>query len=389
MDVFIICNEDYPNICASEVKELINKESEIFPGLCVIPKVSPKELAILSYRLQSAYRIGILLAKENNLEDLENNFSKIIDINSWDLISEEVSSFAIETIKLVDHPIPSPDISASFGSVFKKFAKNNGVSLDVNLTKPDFVGLVFIGDGFCGVGIDIIGFDLSKRPYKLFHHKNSLNGVFAYTVSRLAGVKKTDKVLDPFTANGVLPIEIALFQQEMSSFLFERQFFGLRFEFSKKEFDLVEEELKLKKPQDKKIHAFDQQLKIMLGAKKNAKIAGVLDAIECSKVDVDWLDSKFEKNDIDIIITNPPKESKRLNNLSKILKIYDELFYQARFVLKTNGIMALLVFKPEQIIKLAEKHKLKVIDSILIHNHKQEYFLVICKNVKVEDENLN
>jgi hypothetical protein len=69
MDVFIICNENYPNICASEVKELINKESEIFPGLCIVPNVNPKELAILSYRLQSAYRIGILLAKENNLED--------------------------------------------------------------------------------------------------------------------------------------------------------------------------------------------------------------------------------------------------------------------------------------------------------------------------------
>jgi 23S rRNA G2445 N2-methylase RlmL len=316
---------------------------------------------------------------DNNMEGLESNFPKNINSDSWNALTKEASTFVVETIKLAEADLPSPDISASFGAVIKDYVESKNKELNVKLKNPDLSCLVFIGDNFCGVGIDVISFDLSKRPYKLFHHPSSLNGVFAYSISRYAGVKKDSIVLDPFCGNGVIPIEIALFQQGMSSFLFERKFSGLKYSFTKESFEKVEKKLKELKPASKQITAFDEQLKIMLGAKKNAKIAGVLEALECSKVSVDWLDTKFEKEEVDIIITNPPKESKRLGNLTKIVKIYDELYYQARHILKKKGIIALLVHKPEPVVEIAKKHQFEHLETKEAHSGKQANYLVICR----------
>lgn len=377
MDAFIICNIDLSKTCALEIKELIGKESEVFPGTCIVSGVSSKDLAVLAYQCQSAYRVGILLSIDKTMKDLETKFSKNINKNSWDSMINGVNTFAVETIKLAQANIPSPDISASFGAVIKDYAETQKINLNVKLKNPDLSCLVFIGEDFCGIGVDIIGFDLSKRPYKLFHHPSSLNGVFAYTIARYVGVKKDSVVLDPFCGNGVIPIEIALYQQGTSSFLFERKFSGLKYLFTKDSFEKVEQSLKKIKPTSKQVTAFDEQLKIMMGAKKNAKIAGILDAIEFSKVSVDWLDTKFEKEEIDIIITNPPKESKRLGNFSKIVKIYDELFYQARHILKIKGIIALLVLKPLPVVEIALKHQFEHLETKEAHSGKLANFLVI------------
>lgn len=379
MNIFLLCSNEIPEVCALEVKELIGKKAEVFPGVCIVSNVTQDDMAILVYRCQSAYHIGVLLAQDSNIEKLEENFAKEIDIAAWDSFSSQASTFAVQTVKLSEHDIPSPDISASFGAVIKDYAESKEKELDVKLTNPDVSYLVFIAKDICGVGVDLIGFDLSKRPYKLFHHPGSLNGVFAYTISRFVGIKENSVVLDPFCNNGVIPIEIALFQEGMSSFLFERKFTGLRYNFTKEFFEEVESSLKEVKPENKNIFAYDEQLKIMLGAKKNAKIAGVLESVDCSKVSVDWLDTKFEKGDIDFIISNPPKDSKRLNNTAKIAKMYDELFYQSRFVLGKNGRVGILSIKSDLIKENASKHQFEVVNEIKVSSGKQEYFLTICK----------
>lgn len=379
MDAFIICNIDLSKTCALEIKELIGKESKVLSGTCIVSNITSNDLAILAYQCQSAYRVGVLLSNDKTMDELEKNFPTNIDKNSWDITLKGVSSFAVETIKLAQADLPSPDISASFGAVIKDYAESQKIDLDVKLKNPDLSCLVFIGEDFCGIGIDVISFDLSKRPYKLFHHPNSLNGVFAYTIARYVGVKKDSIVLDPFCSNGVIPIEIALFQQGTSSFLFERKFSGLKYSFTKDSFEKVEKVLKKVNISTKQVTAFDEQLKIMMGAKKNAKIAGVLEALECSKVSVDWLDTKFEKEEVDIIITNPPKESNRLGNLSKIVKIYDELFYQARHILKIKGVIALLVLKPDPVVEIALKHQFEHLETKEAHSGKQANYLVICR----------
>ena len=40
-----------------------------------------------------------------------------------------------------------------------------------------------------------------------------------------------------------------------------------------------------------------------MASKKNAKIAGIKDWIEFSRIELEWLDTRVEKNSIDIIAT--------------------------------------------------------------------------------------
>ncbi len=379
MDIFIICNRGLERVCSQDVDFLINKKTDNFDGLCIVKDVSPKDIAILAYRLQSAFHIGVLLSTAKDFNNLQKDFGNNLDKKTWSDLISEGSSFAVRTTKIIPSEIPSPDLSAMFGETILNYSENNDLSLEVNLKNPTTEFLVFLTKDFCGVGVDVIGFDLSKRPYKLFNHSSALNGVFAHSIARYVGVKEDSKVLDPFCNNGTIPIEIALFQNKISPFVFERQFKGLKINILKEQFEEVEAEIKSTKISKKNIFAFDEQLKIIFSAKKNAKIAGILDAISFSKVSADWLDTKFEENELNIIISNPPKDSKRLNNPAKITKLYDELFYQSKFILKKGGLIALLVFHDAEVKKLAEKHDFKVIESKTIFSGQQENKLVICQ----------
>lgn len=379
MDAFIICNRGLETVCSDDISLLIgDKKIILFEGACVVEDVSTDDLAVLAYRLQSAFHIGVLLAGESDFEGLKNKFLlDELDLSSWKNFVSENSSFAVNTIKIVKHDIPSPDLSASFGETILEFSKKQNLNLKVNLSKPEVSFMVFITDSFCGIGVDIIGFDLSRRPYKLFNHSSALNGVFAHSISRFAGIDKNSVILDPFCNNGTIPIEIALFQNEKSPFVFERRFLGLNYSFTKDSFEKIEESLKKNNESSKNIFGYDEQLKIILSAKKNAKIAGVLDNITFSKVSVDWLDTKFEEQTLDFIISNPPRDSKRLNNPKKIAKMFDELFYQSRFILKKNGLLVLLVFKTEEVISLGHKHGFVLKESKIVFSGQQENSLLI------------
>ena len=381
MDIFIICNADLSEICALEIKELIGKSSEVFPGLCLVKDVSMKESALISYGLQSAIKVGILLNKSLSLDSLKENFA-VVDSKSWDLFVKKDSSFAVSTIKTTEFEIPSPDISADIGEKVLSFSKNNNFNLSVNLSHPDISFITFLTKEVYGFGIDLVGVDLSKRPYKLFHNSSSLNGSFAYSVAKYVGLGKDSKVLDPFCGDGVLAVEMSMYQNSLSSFIYERKFLGLRYEASKDAFEAVEENFKSRVTSRKNIFAFSDQLKIMMSAKKNAKIAGVIDGIEFSKVSVDWLDTKFEENSLDLIISSPPKVSKRLNNSKKIDKMFDEFFYQAKFILKKEGLIGLIVFNPSSAEIFAKKHGFEVLESKIVHSGSQKNYIIICQPKK-------
>ena len=70
MDCFVTCIPDATDICAMEIKELIGKDAKPVSGACIVSDVSAHDLATLSFRCQSAFRVGVLLAhtKAENLD---------------------------------------------------------------------------------------------------------------------------------------------------------------------------------------------------------------------------------------------------------------------------------------------------------------------------------
>jgi 23S rRNA G2445 N2-methylase RlmL len=121
-----------------------------------------------------------------------------------------------------------------------------------------------------------------------------------------------------------------------------------------------------------KVYGFDSQLRYLKAAQKNCKLAGV--EVNLSKADVEWLDTKFEKNSVDLIVSDPPRMSKH-KDIKKLNKVYNELFYQADYILKKKGKVVLLV-KDDTIIEAAEKHKFKIDKSSLLNQGKDIFKII-------------
>lgn len=353
----------FPDICTDEIKRLIKKDSELTPSGCKIKDISAKELAFLTIRLQSASRVGIHLcqSKEVKVFEIPKDVKPLL---------KEVNSFAVSAIKNSSNPIPSPDLAAEWGGVIKDM-----ISLDVNLTNPDLKIFVSVNEDSYEIIIDLAGFDLTKRPYKLFNNPTALNGAVAFALCQYSEVDKNTSVLDPFCGSGVICIEAALFQQDLSCFIFEDRFSGLKLPFTKSVFEeaISTEREKSDQSKDIRLYGFDEQLRIILGARKNAKIAGTIDYVTFSKASIDWIDSKFEEGVIDCIITQAPEDGKRQLKKKRSKDILDELFYQAKYILKNKGTLNLLQRKREPSVSIAEKHSFKLLEEKVIFQGKQEF----------------
>ncbi len=391
MDSFIISSSDSISITALEVKELLGKKSISLQETCIIPDCSAKDLAILAYHSQTAKRVGIVLARiplkdpssEKGISAGLEKLSEHIDKKLLLKISTGLKTFGAFVHKSKNQILSSPDIASMVGEELAEILKKSDISLSVNLTSPDLPVLSIIDGSEILIGVDLVNLALEKRPYKLMSHPSAINGSFAYTLVRLAGVKKGTFVLDPFCSTGTIIIETAMFQEGYSCFHFQSKFSGLKIPLVEKEFQKIEDELKKQVIHNKpRLYGYDGQVKMMLAAQKNAKIAGIHNAVKFSKASIDWIDAKFEKHEVECIITNPPKSSKRLGNEKKILKIYDDLFFQAEYLLKPGGTLAMLLIHEGQTIELAKKHHFTVKSSSEIHSGEQAYRFIIFTSKK-------
>lgn len=371
MNIFVIT--EFPETCSLEIKEIIKKECKIFDNICLIENITEKEIARFTYLTQSSKRICIEICNFKI-----NDFKEDVELNLKEISTkylENVKTFKVESEHLDDYLIGSQNINKIVGEKLEKIT-----NLKVNLTNPDIVFFTFENNHLF-LGIDIIGFDMTKRPYKIASQTDALNGGFAYELIRLSGFKKNNKLLDPFAGSGMIPIEAALYSLQISSFRFENKFNAFKLNFIKKYF--LEQEVEEKNkiiPTSNNIFGYDFLMKHVTGMQKNAKLAGVEKNITMSKVSIDWLDTKIDEKSIDLILTDPPKFNKRLNNEKEIYKIYEELFYQAGFILKNKGTINVLFTSEDLLEKAAKKHnfnKTKVFD--LLRGEQKFKFIVFKK----------
>jgi len=370
MDAFV--TTDYPEISKKEIKELIKKESKIYENLCFVKDISERDLTKLCYEMQSIKKVCLSIFNcssknlENNIRDLKIDKKMLKEISSFEVRSESHSEL-----------FTSSKLNTFIGLEIQK-----NTNLDVDLNSPNLTFYVVLGKELF-IGIDVVGFDLSKRPYKISNQSDSINSSFAYSLLRIAGIKKNSVVIDPFSGSGTIPIECTLFQSNISAFKFENKFNGFKIPFLKKYFMDEENFQKEKEVHTQgKVYAYDHLLKHVLGIQKNAKLAGVEKIMTMSKISIDWVDSKLDENSIDFIITDPPKYTVKLDNLKDITKIYDELFYQAQYVLKKTGKIAILVLEENVLLGEAKKHKFELVELVELKRGEMNYkFLIFKKGV--------
>lgn len=373
MKALAITSKGIEDITALEIKELIKAKTQINESCVIFEAEKIEELCLLCYKAQSVEKILFLFGyfnfnNKNLFDDLKKHIENI-DFSKW--LNKEITFKVIS--KIINNDLSSQEISEKTGEfIINHIKKTKKYKQKVNLDNPDIIFFVYIFKNSCYLGIDIAGFELHKRQYRIFQHPNALRATIAYSLVRIADVKDGDAILDPFTGSGTIPIEAALYFSNFPVNYYTKDTF-LFLKFLKFNFETIDKKIKSPKV---KIYGYDSILGYITSAKKNAKIAGIDKEIKLSRCEIGWLDTKFKKNSVNKIITYPPQESK--NIIQKITeKIYNEFFYQADFVLKKQGKIVLITKSLDLLKKYAEKYKFKLLNEREVYSGKQVFKVVV------------
>lgn len=383
MKALAITSKGIEEITSKEINEIIKAKSEIKNSCVVFEPKESIDLCTLCYKAQSITRALTLFDSFNfkSNDDFFKLMKNIIDKINLDDWLDKDKTFRVSCSKVDNDSISSEEINSEVGGfIIDKIQKTKNYEQKVNLDNPDVIFFVFISKNEAFFGIDFAGIDLSKRDYKVFSHPAALKGTVAHSLLRIADYNKDEILLDPFTGSGTIPIEAALYSSNISVNHFRKDRFAfLRLKcFNDINFDDFFEKIDKEKKLEKKpkINAFDAQFRFVDATKKNAKIASVDKTINFSRMEIEWLDTKMDKNSIDKIVTNPPAISK-YTNPKDIEKLYDEFFHQAEFILKNKGKIVMIAKSHEELKKAAEKYKFKVIEEKPIWLGKQESKVIV------------
>lgn len=374
MKGLLITSRGVEDIAAVDVKELIGSESKAEEGCIEFEAKNFEDLCLLCYKCQSADRILYLLGSfefEDFLGDFK-NFLEKLDFEEWILKHKK---FRLECMRHGTHEFRSVDVEAKASGLISRKLRNAKVDLKAH----EIVFFVYIAGNKCYLGIDFSGMELNKRGYKIFLHPNSLRGTIAYALLRKGGFGKKDVLLDPFSRDGVIGIEAAfhasgfpLNYYKKDKFAFLRLKIGVDFE---KFFRKADKGIKKHKAS---IYSYDHLFKYVDYSRKNAKIAGVDKYINFSRVELEWLDIKFKEKSVDRIVANLP-----VSRSAELGKIYDEFFYQSRYILKDNGTIALISRLPELALKSAEKGSFLIEKNTEAWSGEQHLSILVLKKKNI------
>src|SRR3989338_5571421 len=357
MKGFAITHRGAEEICTEEIAELLgikNSEIEILKTFIIFPIKTYEDLFLLCYKAQSAINISLYL--DNFIYNTEEEILSRIQHTGLQHtgleLFKKIKTFKVEAIKIGSCNIRSQELEKNAGEeILKK------LEAGVSLTNPDITFLIHLFENNCLLGIDFTGFDLSKRDYKIFANKEAVKGTIAYTALRFADYMKEDYLLDVFLGDGVIPIEAAFYATNFPVNHFRKDKFAFLKLFKEYDFEgffkKIDSQADLSKA---KIKGVSHLLKDVKAAQKNAKIGGIIKAVDLTKISVDWLDIKLKEGEIDKIVSLIPHSE----NPEKLM---NELFYQTEFILSKKGTIILIsrVEKNKKIIEdSAEKHGFKI-----------------------------
>jgi 23S rRNA G2445 N2-methylase RlmL len=340
MRAFAVTIEGFEDVAQQEVKELIDVDSSIEPSILLF-ETNKNDLAKLTYKTQSLKRTAELIAiipVDLNLEITEKNIKEAF--TSPDIKNK---TFKVMTTRVGKHDFSSQNISRLIGSQ---------IDAKVDMENPDIIIYCYIRGEKAYIGIDYAGIDLSKRDYKIYPHPAALNGAVAFSLLKLAGYDKTKVVLDPFCGASTIAIEAALKATNISPNFFRKDKLICSKNHNLETFD------EQKSEKHEKIFSFDSSNHFVSTSKKNAKIANINKSISFSRMEIEWLDTKVDKESIDVIATHPPSPSKTVPE-KEALVLYKEFIYQLKFILKPNAVVTIIAKETTLLESLATDYNIK------------------------------
>lgn len=350
-----ITHKGMEDVSAREIKELIDTKSSAKKTLNIFKINSLKDLCLLSYKGQTFIKILYLFNTFTFKKDFFDKLKLTIEKSDFgDFLKNK--TFRTDCERHGKHEFSSQEVAKKSGEILLKKLK-----MKVDLKNPDLIFFIYIYNNNCYLGIDFSETDLSKRDYKIFFGSVSLKGTIGFSLLKLADYSKKDVLLDPLCGSGIIPIEAALYSSEMPVNYYRKN--KLAFSNLKNIKDIEDFFEKIDNKIDLKtklsITGFDNALAHVKQSQKNSKIAGINKKIKFSRIEIDWLDTKFKKESVEKVVSYLPSISRRLSE-QIIKKFYDDFFYQMIFILKKTGSIVIAVRSSELLKKAAKKHNFKL-----------------------------
>ncbi|MGV8151308.1 MAG: hypothetical protein ACP5NV_06295 [Candidatus Woesearchaeota archaeon] len=325
MEYIIFVNKGFEDVACIDIEQFGMSLVKKYEGFIIVKSKHILDVCKYSYSTQLANSVAVFIGKSSEVENLK--------------LPKEVETLLDKTLKFrINSRIGYEE---EVGLLFNEYS--------VDLKNPGFSVELFEHEEEFFLCLDLSG-DLSKRDYKLFNSPLSLKGTTAFGILMLSGYKKDKSLLDPFINSGTIAIEAALFSNNIPHKLFNKNFPFTKFNISENNsgkkadmefFDDIFSKIEKKmKSDDLPITAADPLLKNVTAAKKNAKIARVEKCVEFRRIDIDWMDIKHEKRTFDYIITFIAGTSKHKDQ-KRLLKEYSQFFYQAEYIIKKSGTLAI------------------------------------------------
>ena len=358
LEAAVLTHVGFEDVCAKEVEQLLGITPATGSGIVTF-KAELVTLCEFCYSSRSALRVLAVIGRKKAADILlgAEKLANEIPLGEW---LTEKTSFACRS----SIPDTGQEVAVTVGGTI-----NDRTHSPVNLNNPDITIHVHATDGEVIIGVDLGGDELGKRDYRIFLGNDSLRGTIAYGLLCVAGYDGTQHIADIFCRSGVIPIEAALLAHGVSPHRHERTFpfcklgalsgidWGTRFD-----------ALDARTTHESKsiIVAMDDSFGAVASAKKNAKIAGVHQMLEFSRTDLQFLDAKFGKGGLDMIVTLPPQPSARLSG-KPLEKALEQLFYQAEFILKKKGKVAILTKANVGLLKqYADNYKFLLVEERIV-----------------------
>lgn len=375
-----LTHRGFEDTCSTELRILGIKKPISESSWCRFAVSSLEDLCRIGYLSQSSIKTLALIevVQGKTLNSIATKISKI-DFSQW--ISQGMK-FKVTYSSDPESSHSTMEACEVIGAAVAKAAKK--AAPKVSLTEPDIIIHVHHTSLDWVVGVDLVGIDVSSRDYKLFMLSISPKGTVAFNLLLTAGYEGKGVLIDPFCNGGVIAIEAAAlsagkpihcFRRNEFAFLKLPQFSNVD---SQKFFDKIHKGVK---KHESKINAFSESFKDIAAAKKNAKVADLNKEITFSRLEVDWLDTKFDKASIDFIVTIPPQASKANRELD-VFKVYRELVSQADYALKREGKMVVMLRDDALMKKALENSVLKLQKSFIIHHGQAQQVVLIISRSK-------
>src|SRR3989338_7064945 len=157
----ILTTKGIEDLCSDEIKRYTGMNAVLGNGFVLVENVSLHDLVLLSYALQSASRV-IMLIGSTNAGSMEIALAKLVENteSSWLIPKRRVS---VRCEKVVETEWKSPDGEHEGSRLLaKKFPE-----LTLEYKNPEMQLTLVIAEKEWFLGIDVAGMDLGKREYKI------------------------------------------------------------------------------------------------------------------------------------------------------------------------------------------------------------------------------